>query len=95
MNGNCRSCDREAECAYEYKPCDCCDYRKFKPHVASAGANEPILDDNYPVYWGYWYIMDGVPKRSEVEGNVATIKGWHQVKEVRRCDAVKRKLPLI
>lgn len=63
-------------------------------YIASAGAGEPILDDDYPVYFGYWYIMDGEPKRSEVNGNVRAIKSWHQVKEVRRCDAVGRKLPL-
>lgn len=31
MNSNCNSCDAEADCAYEYKPCDCCNYRKFVP----------------------------------------------------------------
>ncbi len=34
MNGNCKSCDVEQECGYEYKPCDCCNYRKFKPKQA-------------------------------------------------------------
>jgi hypothetical protein len=34
MNGNCETCDIEAECGYEYKPCDCCNYRKFKPKPA-------------------------------------------------------------
>ena len=31
MNGHCETCDVEKQCAYEYKPCDCCNYRKFKP----------------------------------------------------------------
>lgn len=31
MNGSCETCKRDKECAYEYKPCDCCNYRKFKP----------------------------------------------------------------
>lgn len=30
MNGRCESCDREAECAYPYKPTECCNYRKFR-----------------------------------------------------------------
>lgn len=30
MNGNCNTCDVEKQCGYEYKPCDCCNYRKFK-----------------------------------------------------------------
>lgn len=29
MNGHCSTCDVEKECGYKYKPCDCCDYRKF------------------------------------------------------------------
>lgn len=31
MNGHCSTCDVEKQCAYKYKPCDCCNYRKFKP----------------------------------------------------------------
>lgn len=31
MNGNCQTCDVEHECDYQYKPCDCRDYLKFKP----------------------------------------------------------------
>lgn len=30
MNSNCNVCDVEKQCGYEYKPCDCCNYRKFK-----------------------------------------------------------------
>ena len=29
-NNNCNSCDVESACGYEYKPCDCCNHRKFK-----------------------------------------------------------------
>lgn len=31
MNGHCSTCDVEQECGYKYKPCDCCNYRKFTP----------------------------------------------------------------
>lgn len=31
MNSHCSICDVEDKCAYPYKPCDCCNYRKFKP----------------------------------------------------------------
>lgn len=31
MNSHCDVCDVEQLCGYEYKPCDCCNYRKFKP----------------------------------------------------------------
>lgn len=56
--------------------------------------NEPILGDDYPVFAGYWYVMDGIPKQSDVSGNVVRLKAVHGCKEVRRCDAVERDLPL-
>lgn len=31
MDGNCETCEVEKYCIYEYKPCDCCNHRKFKP----------------------------------------------------------------
>jgi hypothetical protein len=27
--------------------------------------NEPILEDDYPVYASYWYVVDGKPIRSD------------------------------
>jgi hypothetical protein len=57
--------------------------------------DEPILKDDYPVYASYWYIMDGEPRRSPIQGIVRDLKLEYKVREVRRCDAVKRKLPLM
>jgi hypothetical protein len=34
MNSHCSVCDVEKDCGYQYKPCDCCNYRKFKPKQA-------------------------------------------------------------
>jgi hypothetical protein len=31
VSGHCNSCYLEPECGYPYKPCDCCNYRKFRP----------------------------------------------------------------
>lgn len=56
--------------------------------------NEPILDDNYPIFAGYWYVLDGMPRQSDISGDVLRLKIEFNVKEVRRCDAVRRKLPL-
>lgn len=28
-NSHCSVCDVEKDCHYPYKPCDCCNYRKF------------------------------------------------------------------
>ena len=57
-------------------------------------ANEPLLDDSYPVFARYWSVMDGVPKQSDISGDVRKLKSTHKATEVRRCDAVARDLPL-
>ncbi len=56
--------------------------------------NEPVLDDDYSVFVGYWYVLDGVPKRSMICGHVRELKESSGAAEVRRCDAVRRGLPL-
>ncbi len=61
--------------------------------------NEPLLEDAYPVFAGYWYVVNGKPIQSNVSGTVLTLKADFERyegvvnPEVRRCDAVKRKLP--
>ncbi len=42
-NSNCNLCDIEKDCGYEYKPCDCCGYRKFKPKPKDAP--QDIMED--------------------------------------------------
>lgn len=54
--------------------------------------NEPILPDDYPVYAGYAYVVDGTPISSPLEGNVLRLKASLKAKEVRRCDLVEREL---
>jgi hypothetical protein len=56
--------------------------------------DEPILDDNYPVFCTYWYLADGEPKRSPLEGNVRDLKREWQAAEIRRCAAIARNLPV-
>jgi len=53
--------------------------------------NEPVLEDDYPVYPTYAYVIDGEVKLSTIEGTVADFKRAG-VKEVRRCDIVGREL---
>lgn len=36
--------------------------------------NERVLPDDYPVYWDYYYVVDGKVVRSDVNGNVMTLK---------------------
>ena len=39
--------------------------------------SEPILSDDYPVYDGYWYVLDGNPVRSNYHGvTVARLKRY-------------------
>ena len=56
---------------------------------------EKVLPDDYPMYDSYWYLLDGKPERNE-RGRltVGTYKRLSGVKEIRRCDAVERKLKL-
>lgn len=57
--------------------------------------NEEILPDDYPIYGDYWYLVDGVPKRSVYHDITARdLKRLLRAKEIRRCNAVERKLPL-
>lgn len=54
--------------------------------------DEPILEDDYPVFASYWYVADGKPIRSPVQGSVADLKRAIGAKEINRCAAVKRGL---
>lgn len=56
---------------------------------------EKILPDNYPMYAGYWYLLDGKPERNEHGSlTVGAYKRLTGVKEIRRCDAIERGLKL-
>ena len=51
--------------------------------------DEQVLDDDYPVYYGYWYVVDGVPTQCELSGGHATVFELRialNAREVRRCD---------
>jgi hypothetical protein len=54
--------------------------------------NERILEDDYPVYPTFWYLADGVPKRSPLQGTVRDLRREFKCAEVRRCAAVARGL---
>jgi len=47
--------------------------------------DEVILDDNYTLYKGYVYIVDGVFKRCRNSKTVGYFKTKFGVKEVRKC----------
>jgi hypothetical protein len=57
--------------------------------------NEIVVPNDYPIYLGYWYLVDGKPKRSHIAGTAWQLKEVLEAKEIRICDAVERNLPLI
>jgi hypothetical protein len=60
--------------------------------VTTDELDERILEDDYPVYLGYAYVVDGTPKSSPLEGTVRDLKFFFAAKEIRRCDLVGRGL---
>lgn len=57
-------------------------------------SEEPLPDD-YPVYEGYWYVLDGQPRQSLIDGTVSDLKRLHSVSEVKSCDVLGRGLELL
>jgi len=55
--------------------------------------DEHVLPDNYPMYHGYVYVIDGKPGTSMfIETTVGTYKQKTGAKEVRKCSLVDRQL---
>jgi hypothetical protein len=58
---------------------------------------EHILPDDYPVHAGFWYIVNGKPVNSNVSGTVKDLRSNLKLEfyyEIRRCNVIKRKLPM-
>lgn len=58
--------------------------------------NEAPLADDHPVYWDYLYVCDGKVIRSDVRGNILTLKldlrtFGHEAKEITNCDIEGRR----
>jgi hypothetical protein len=54
--------------------------------------DEPILEDDYPIYADYLYVADGKVVRSDWHGiTVREFKGREGYKELRRCDIGARR----
>jgi hypothetical protein len=58
--------------------------------MSNAELNEPILEDDYPVYGDYLYVADGKVIRSDIFGTVRELKHNVKAKEIRRCDMCGR-----
>lgn len=51
--------------------------------------SERVLEDDYPVHFGYWYVVDGEPVQCELCGEYATaldLRTSLQASEIRHCD---------
>lgn len=56
---------------------------------------ERVLPDKFPILLGFWYVVDGEPKRAPISGQVCDLKKAYNAKEVRNCDVVTRNLPIV
>jgi hypothetical protein len=52
VNGNCQTCPVESQCAYPYKPTDCCDQRKFRPMKAATTMPNSLDREAFEAWWG-------------------------------------------
>jgi len=52
--------------------------------------DEPILPEDYPIYYGYNYVIDGKVVNSDIQGTARELKLYHKGTEIRRCDMVGR-----
>lgn len=53
--------------------------------------SELPLDDDYPVYWDYVYLVDGKMVRSDIQGTVRDLKRATKATEIRNCDIFERR----
>ena len=53
---------------------------------------EEVLTDDYPVYYAYYYIIDGQVTRSPLTGTVKDLKLEYNAMEIKSCDILGRKI---
>lgn len=58
---------------------------------------EEVLPDDYPVNYGFCYVVDGRVEVSDIKGDVKALKAdiirqGRSAQEVRRCDMLRRGL---
>jgi len=61
-----------------------------EPKKQKIELNEPILPDNYPVYCGYNYVVNGEQIKSPISGSIKELKLILGVCMIRRCDIFGR-----
>ena len=59
---------------------------------ATTALDEPLLEDDYPIYGDYLYVADGKVIRSDWHGVTARqLRGYLGATELRRCDIEGRR----
>lgn len=59
---------------------------------AATYPNEEILEDDYPIYADYLYVVDGKPYRSDYHGiSARELRLRLKATEVRRCNISARR----
>lgn len=53
---------------------------------------ERILPDDYPVYAGHVYLVNGTPVSSDIQGTVLALKADLRAEEIRNCKLAERGL---
>jgi hypothetical protein len=59
------------------------------PRSSHCYPGERVLEDDYPVHFGYWYVVDGSPLQCELFGGHATVFELRitlNAREIRNCD---------
>lgn len=54
--------------------------------------NERELENNYPVFAGYMYVIDDIPIRSDITGDFGDLKNLHKAEVIKNCDLSGRDL---
>ena len=53
---------------------------------------ERLLADDYPVYFGYFYVADGKVIESQMQGTIKQLKARCGYTEIKNCDMAERDL---
>lgn len=69
---------------------ECCEQAQKKAQESLL--DEPVLDDDFPVHYGYNYVIDGTVRKADITGTVRGLKFATGGSVVRRCDMSGRGL---
>lgn len=67
-------------------------FEKCHKHRHNENLNERELENDYPVYFGYLYIVDKRVIRSNIQGTISDLKKDLRAKVIKNCDMIGRDL---